>query len=811
MNVIRSLVPIIEQSGNEFYANLDSIISASKDTMGPNPYIIKSLKEVMLTAPKIPYELSGDTMTYDVNKYKSIETVKLEDILKKIDGFSVDPHGKISFLGKEIRKIFIDGVDMAGSQYTLLSKVIQSNSISKIQLINNFSENRLLKEFNSSSDLALNLRMSNEVKNRVSANLKADYSIKKYGELDLSQLSMFKKFKAFSTANANNIGKVVNHQFNNPMSSSEDEFNQINSFIQAGKIMPPQLKETYTHFNNDQQFSTSCTFKPTNNSNIRILGDGNILKLSLQDFSNQIIKSVQNIWHLESSIKTKDDSKSAQYAIEYNLDNARNRLFTYKIYLQSIQSANNYSETRLMNILDKFNQKMILLGRDYFLALNETFKIRGKHILSIEFNSRKHNVVNNQYVTSTLPEKIVYSKVIMSSYQQNYINRIHAHYFNMYILSKNKYGSSKYGFILNKLNSNSYNRISNSIIQNDTLLFNANYKYEIINASFYSSILLQKYKYFSYTLYTSVGYSNSFISSRKKSNYLVHNYHMNFSYKRKPLSILSLELIGKNSASDLYTNFSYPLLSGISYTIYGSNNMSLNKIVHIIAQYNYTNLYNAFSFSSSISSLHLSGDNLLSSNFTPNNTILTFLKNSGTNQLSVFCKMDKYVHLIKLKFTYIIQFNSSKTLNLIDGIMDNPIMYNTINNIGFITSWDSKIQMEFHLQQSKSSYQSKNLNYIIDKSIRNIEIGYKINYHISKNALIVLQSKNIMSKIQSSLNLVDGILQFRNKKNMQFTFTFHNLLKENIYKERIIFQNSIAERKFNLVPSYFMFGLNYSF
>jgi len=77
--------------------------------------------------------------------------------------------------------------------------------------------------------------------------------------------------------------------------------------------------------------------------------------------------------------------------------------------------------------------------------------------------------------------------------------------------------------------------------------------------------------------------------------------------------------------------------------------------------------------------------------------------------------------------------------------------------------------------------------------------------------MIVLHSKNIMSKIQSSLHLLDGIFQFRNKKNILFTFTLHNLLKENLFTERIIFQNSIVERKYNMVPRYFMIGLNYSF
>ena len=817
LNLIRSWGPIIEQKGNEFYTHFDSTISASKDTMTPTPYIIKSLKEVKLTAPKIPYELSGDTMTYDVNKYKSIETLKIEDILKKIDGFSVDPTGKISFLGKEIRKIYLDGDDIAGSQYTLLSKVIQSNSVSKIQLINNYSENRLLKEFTSSSDLALNLRMSNEVKNRVNANLKADYSIKKYLALDVSQLSMYKKFKAVSSITANNIGKESINQNSNLMNSSDEksssanEFNLINNFIHPGKIIPPYLKQTYTHFNNDKQLSTYCTIRPTKNSHLRIFGASNNLKLSLQDFSNQTIKSIQNIWHLESSLNTKDYSKSAEYAMEYNLDNARNRILTYNVFLKSFQNITHYSEDRLTNILDTINQKMILIDKDYHITLNETFKIRRKHILSIEYYFGKQTITNSQHVASTLPEKIIYSKVIMSAYRQNYVNRVYTHYFNMYLLSKKKYGSLTYGFILNKFNSSSGNRIYNNIIQIDTPLINISYQYEIINSSFYTNILLQKYKYFTYTLYSSIGYSNSFISSSTKSNFLIHNYHMTFSYKRRPLSILSLEILGKNDGNDLYTNFRYPLLSEISSTLIGSSNMSPNKILQFIANYNYTNLYRSFSLNYSISGIYSSGNNILSSNLNPNNTVLTFFKNTGTNQLSVFCKMDKYIHLIKLKLTYIFQFNSSKIPNLIDGVLDKPCMFNTSNNIGLTTAWDSKIQMECNVKQYNSSYHSKYLNSIIDKSMVTIEFGQKINYHFSKNAMIVIHSKNIKSRLFPSLNLLDGIIQLRNKKNILFTLTLHNILNNNLFRERLIFQNSIVERRFNMVPRYMLFGIDYSF
>ncbi len=817
MNVINSCLTLISGGGNEFYTKYNTIIYSTTDTMSPTPYIIKSLKEVKLTAPKIPYELSGDTMTYDVNKYKSIETVKLEDVLKKIDGFSVDPNGKISFLGKEIKKIYLDGEDLSGNHYTLLSKVVQANSVSKIQLINNFNENRLLKEINSSSDIALNLRMADDVKNRLSSTIKADYSFNNYGGFDASLLALYKKIKAVSSATANNIAKEKINQINDQLDlsfdkmSSDNEFNLISDFIQNGKIIPPNLNFTYTLFNYDKQLSTCFTVKPSANSHLRIIGSGSNLKLSLQDFSNQTIKSIQDSWKFDSNRKTKDHSKSSDYAIEYKVDNTRNRIFTYKVYLTSNHMMNDYNEKRMTNLFDTINQKMILIDKDYFISLNETYKIKQNHLLNLEYSFGKREIANDSYVLSTLPERMIYQSVILSSYKQYHATRVYSHQFNLYILSKKKFGSLKYGVNFKKFNSNSCNKINNDLFQDHTLLVNLPYQYGMYTSSLYTHIILQKYKYFTYSLYSSLGYSYSFISPRSKSSSLLYNYHLSLSYKRKPLSVFSFEIEGKNSITDLYTNFSYPLLTGISSTLFGSNNMTLPKIVLFMTNYNYTNLYKAFSFSYSISSIYSSGDNILSSNLNPNNTILTFFKNTGTNYLSVFCKIDKYIHPLKLKLAYIFQFNSSKIPNLIDGVLDKPSMLNTSNNIGLTTAWDSKIQMEFNLQESNLSYHSKYLNSIIGKSLVNFEIGQKINYHFSKNAMIVVRAKHLKSKMLQSLNLLDGIIQFQNKKNMLFTFTLHNLLNNKSFTENIISQNSISERIFYLVPRYILFGINYSF
>ena len=144
MNVINSFLTLSSSRGNEFYTKYNTFNYSTNDTISPIPYIIMSLKEVKLIAPKIPYELRGDTMTYDVNKYKSLETVKLEDVLKKIEGFSVDPNGKISFLVNV--RILVEGFDAPITKGVCFMH-LPSNQTTLIQIIGRALRKYLNKTF----------------------------------------------------------------------------------------------------------------------------------------------------------------------------------------------------------------------------------------------------------------------------------------------------------------------------------------------------------------------------------------------------------------------------------------------------------------------------------------------------------------------------------------------------------------------------------------------------------------------------------------------------------------------------------------
>jgi hypothetical protein len=70
------------------------------------------LHEIILKR-EAPVLIKSDTIQFSADHFRKPETKKLEDLLKNINGFFVDGSGRISFNGKLVEKVLIDGDDLA--------------------------------------------------------------------------------------------------------------------------------------------------------------------------------------------------------------------------------------------------------------------------------------------------------------------------------------------------------------------------------------------------------------------------------------------------------------------------------------------------------------------------------------------------------------------------------------------------------------------------------------------------------------------------------------------------------------------------
>jgi len=159
-------------------------ISFSEDTFKEYmlPESRDSLEEVVVKS-KMAVIIKKDTITYNVESFKTGSERKLGDLLKNLPGVEVDQKGRITVNGKRITKLMIDGKDFFGGDTKLGVDNIPADVIESIEALDNYSEVAFMKDLAESDRMALNIKLKKGKKNflfgesRVGAGIKNRYEV----------------------------------------------------------------------------------------------------------------------------------------------------------------------------------------------------------------------------------------------------------------------------------------------------------------------------------------------------------------------------------------------------------------------------------------------------------------------------------------------------------------------------------------------------------------------------------------------------------------------------------------------------------
>lgn len=126
---------------------------------------INKLEDVVIKSrPKI-MKIKTDTISYNLKTIVDGTEKKVEDIIKKLPGFDVDQAGKVSFKGKEIGNLLIDGNEFFNNKHQMATQNIDADMIDGIDLLTNYSG--FSGEYNGgTSGIALNLKTKEGYKNK---------------------------------------------------------------------------------------------------------------------------------------------------------------------------------------------------------------------------------------------------------------------------------------------------------------------------------------------------------------------------------------------------------------------------------------------------------------------------------------------------------------------------------------------------------------------------------------------------------------------------------------------------------------------
>lgn len=240
-----------DQNGNSYQINV--ILKES------NVY----LDQVVIKS-KAPITVKSDTVVFKVSSFKRGNEQIAEDILKKLPGLDVSDNGAISWQGKEIEKIMIDGDDIFGRGYRLVSRNLHANVIDEVEVYERYSNNPLLKNIEESDRVAINLTLNENVRFTTFGNTSFGYSSIQSHSLRSNLMSFSKKQKLYLFGNSNSIGFdpigdvkffTSSHSISE-QSKNADEFSDPQNIINL-RGFNPDLKDQRVRDNNSYMISPS--------------------------------------------------------------------------------------------------------------------------------------------------------------------------------------------------------------------------------------------------------------------------------------------------------------------------------------------------------------------------------------------------------------------------------------------------------------------------------------------------------------------------------------------------------------------------
>ncbi|MCE1198379.1 MAG: carboxypeptidase regulatory-like domain-containing protein [Marinilabiliales bacterium] len=220
------------------------------------------IHEVIISADKA-ITVKPDTIVFDARFFLKGDEKVVEDLLKKIPGLNISEDGTIRVGNQEVEKVMIDSGDFFEKGYKLLTRNMPAYPISKVELLQHFSNNRLLKEIENSEKVAINLKLDPSLRRQWFGNLAMGYDPlpeKKYEALS-NLMNFGSQTKYYGLASMNSIGENLSldadHSYQPSLGEKEEmigEDQRVRSLINLATIAPNLKPNRYT-FNDSRMVS----------------------------------------------------------------------------------------------------------------------------------------------------------------------------------------------------------------------------------------------------------------------------------------------------------------------------------------------------------------------------------------------------------------------------------------------------------------------------------------------------------------------------------------------------------------------------
>ncbi len=203
----------IIKAGYIGYAPFEKKFTTSKENMTFDIILSSSNTiETVEIVKEMPVRISGDTIIYNSDSFTNGTEKKLEDVLKKLPGVSVNKDGEIEVEGKKVQKIMVEGKDFFDGDTKIATKNIPADALDKIQVLRNYNEVSNLKGLENNEDnVAINIKLKDGKKNFWFGDMLAGAGVTDTENRSILNPKLFyysPKYSVNIIGNLNNIGEL---------------------------------------------------------------------------------------------------------------------------------------------------------------------------------------------------------------------------------------------------------------------------------------------------------------------------------------------------------------------------------------------------------------------------------------------------------------------------------------------------------------------------------------------------------------------------------------------------------------------------
>lgn len=769
---------------------------------------VNNLNEVVVQS-KVAVQIKKDTTTYDPNSFKDGSERVVEDLLRKLPGVEVKEDGTIEFKGKSIKKLLLDGDDLFDSQYKIGSKNISVDMVDKVQGIERYDDNVLLKGIRESDDVVLNLVLK-KGKTDLSGNLNLGYGYETNFDNSLSAILVNSKIKGFGIASYNNIGNnnTPYDVESNLQSVGQSDDLRSKTLLEQGSFNSV-LDSKFHRLNNNFYASGNALFKVQKKSSLKLnVGFYNDELNRINQNNTNFTFENQNITVNETNNISKNPTL---YDFKLFLSHKEHLRFHWDNLSTLSLSKINFSDNSFNNNLNQ-NNTVKTQNFNFKQNFNATYKLSNKTALLSKVNVVKSSAPQNLVVN---PGTIIDESNLIVANQQD--SRFDNKLFHIKTSLFSKKDSLQYVIDAEYLHTNS-KLLSLLKGDNNNLLgnqFKNDNSYQINIISLKPTFVLNKSKY-SFKLGL-----NTFLSNVNFTNFndntIVENelmvlpeFYLNYNMNKNAIL----------SSSYLY-NAILPeedkLFNGIVQTNYRSFSSNISSLEFLKTHsynlgYTYNNFFNFQRLSINLSHNYRPNNYFYNTVINQNITITnSFYAPLSAKNYNLNMSGEYYFHPLRTTF----QFNGRYTLLFNKNIVNNSDIRNIEGNTLYTTltaraGIKSKITFEnvtsflnnsFQVNQTHTNFQSlTNRTQIIYKPSKTIKV-----FGISNIITPDLKQNNNYLFLESEINYTPL------NKNYGYSIIAKNLTNNKVFETRNISDFSSATSSHNLIERYVMFKAYFSF